>query len=200
MNPCQCWVPRTVGAGTLDQPRLGTGSGFSVNYLKASDERLFGENIQSCSKHLRDGTMFIQTWQVLCTKLFSWTTLDDVVFARECSYNVSLSSRRESPAPLSTCGDSSCRCHWTPRQARGGCGNIQFSLRLINTSFVVQPSRQVHGDAAALQIPRMSRLVYWLPCWILSLFFRPHAPAAGRLWTEPEPLFQHMGTCGSVAK
>jgi len=60
---------------TLDEPPPGTGSGFYVNYLEASDGRLCGMNIQSCSKHLRDCAMFIQNWQFLCSELFSWSTL-----------------------------------------------------------------------------------------------------------------------------
>lgn len=54
INTSRRWVALTADLITPDEPLPGTGLGFYVNYLGASDERLCGMNTQSWSKHLRD--------------------------------------------------------------------------------------------------------------------------------------------------
>lgn len=131
--------------------------------------------------------MFIQTWQFLCSKLFSWSTLEGLVLARECSYNVSLGSEGITTPALYVRG-------WQlpvlpPFQAGSqGCRNTQFSSKLINTSCMVQPFQQGLGDTLATPIPRMSRPVcgqtWRLRFRILLLFPWSHTPALGHLWSE----------------
>lgn len=70
-----------------------------------------------------------------------------------------LSSEREAPPLLCTCGASNCLFRPRLRQGPRGAGTHHFHQTLISTWFVAQPSQHMHANTAAVQIPGVSGLL-----------------------------------------
>lgn len=101
--------------------------------------------------------MFIQTWQTLCSKLFSWSTLAREC-ARECFYNVSFWSEGSTTPTLYVRGGQ-LPVLLPSLASPGGAGIHSVHLRAYKHLIYCTTFPAGARDTIDIQSPRVSRLV-----------------------------------------